>query len=104
MTDELLMEDGDEMELEIPEEEISAPIDYGSVTVFFHTGGQPVNVRLAGHDVSLTELRQTLREQERNTDGLAAIVDGRTVVADYESSTALQAGNVVVFSGSVKGG
>ena len=91
-------------EVEIPEEAIVPPVDYGSVTVFFHTGGDPVQVQLPGSFMTLTDLRSQLRLRGRNTDGLAAIVNGQTINADYEGESNLQAGSVIVFSGSVKGG
>ena len=88
---------------EFEAEEVFGEPEYGVVKVFFHTA-EPMDVPLS-EDETLTSLRRKLdTDYGQQTFGLAAILQGQTIVADYEAETYLEAGNSVVFSGSVKGG
>lgn len=75
---------------------------WGEVTCFFHTGA-PQTVQIQRGE-TVTSLRARLRGLGRNADGLAALVDGHTINAQYEVNTHVQPGANVTFSGSVKGG
>ena len=73
------------------------------VRVFFHTGAAltvPVDTQ-----TSVLDLRKKLeKEYERRTYGSVCLVNGRTAAADYEDSQFLSPGDIITFSGSVKGG
>ena len=74
-----------------------------NVRVFFHTGSAltvPVNSQ-----TTVLDLRKKLEKQyERRTYGSVCLVNGRTAAADYEDEQYLNPGDIITFSGSVKGG
>jgi hypothetical protein len=94
------MSEYDELEGDVTEDEV----DEGTITVncFFHTGGQrQVNVPYYS---SVSALRDTLREDGIRADGQSVLVNGMAVASDAEECTDLNPGDMVFFTGSVKGG
>lgn len=88
-------------EVEPGEEEVIEP---GFVArVFFHTGTS-MNVKLP-YGATVDGLRKVLENQHnRRTYGNTVLVDGARVNPDDEVTYVLDPGQIVTFSGTVKGG
>jgi len=73
-----------------------------NVKVFFHTG-TVLDIE-ANYLTSITDLRKTLEKGGRPTYGSTVLRNGMSIAVDYEAQTFLAPGDMIVFSGSVKGG
>ncbi|NIQ88620.1 MAG: hypothetical protein GWN93_05890 [Deltaproteobacteria bacterium] len=83
-------------------EEVEDPTTFG-VRVFFHTGAA-MSVHLPFQS-TVDDLRKKLeREYDRRTYGSTVLVDGKALDPDDETYAQLVPGNIVTFSGTVKGG
>ena len=83
-------------------EEVEDPTTFG-VRVFFHTGAALSEYMPYGSTVD--GLRKKLEaDRGRRTYGSTVLIDGAQVSPDEETYTELQPGNIVTFSGTVKGG
>jgi flavodoxin len=104
MTEEEFVGVGDEFEDEEleDEDEESTPEGTCEIRVFFHTGS--TQLMQLPYGTTVREMRKQLEEQGRSTYGSTVLRNGAAIDPDYEEEVELDPGDIVVFSGSVKGG
>lgn len=74
-----------------------------SVRVFFHTGA--AGSVAVTEDTNLVDLRKILEEDEgRRTYGSVILYNGVAVEPEAEEEVTLSPGDIITFSGTVKGG